>query len=81
MIYGRAGLPIVKILRRGRLSDVRRLDNRKPDNRDREAVRLGDYVVVTYGDDKEYLYHRAFLRADRGAAEIETAIEATGGAP
>lgn len=77
MIYGRGGIPIT-IRRLGTLDDVKRLDGRKPDKIDRDAVKHGSYVVATWNDDpeKERLYHLAFLRADGGSLEISAAIEA-----
>jgi len=74
MIYGRFGNPVT-IKRRGTLDDVRKLDGRKPDKQDREALALGSYVVVEC-DGKERLYHLAFLRADGGIREIDAAMEA-----
>lgn len=78
MIYGRTGLP-VKIARAATIADVEKLDGRKPDKRDREAIRCGCYLVCTYPDHPEAgerLYHIGFLKADRGAAEISEAIRA-----
>lgn len=82
MIYGRFGDP-VRILRTAVLEDVKRLEGRRPDRQDREAIKNGSYVVVAgadvpgqRGDPAERLYHQAFLRADRGAVEIGEAIEA-----
>jgi hypothetical protein len=73
VIYGRFG-DEVTVVRRGTLADVKALDNRKPDKRDRDIVELGGYVVVRQDDGVERLYHLAFLRADGGIAEIDTAI-------
>lgn len=72
MIYGRFGQPVT-IVRIGTLQDVIDLDNRKPDQQDKEAVELGSYVVVKDGE-KLRLYHQAFLRADGGAKEIAKTI-------
>lgn len=73
MIYGRTGNE-VKILRRGTLDDVTKLDGRKPDKQDREAIKLDAYFVVEcFG--QERLYHLAFIRADGGAKEIDDEIE------
>ena len=73
MIYGRFG-GTVTILRTAVLADVQRLDERKPDKKDKEALKLGAYIVVR-SDDKERLYHQAYLRADGGSVEIGKAIE------
>lgn len=76
MIYGRFGDPIT-IVRVATLEDVRKLEGRKPDKADLEAVRNGSYVVVRRTDDSaERLYHQAFMRADDGSREITAAIEA-----
>ena len=79
MIYGRFG-DEVKILRTAVLADVERLDGRKPDKHDRDAIKGGCYVVVKSAnhreDQKERLYAQAFLRADGGSREIGEAIEA-----
>ena len=77
-IYGRFG-DAVKILRMGTLVDVKVLDKRKPDKRDRAAVANGSYVVVRFGDGEpgaagEQLYSLAFLRADGGLPEIMDAV-------
>lgn len=74
MIYGRFGQPVT-IIRVAILDDVKKLDGRRPDKQDREALKHGSYVVVR-DDDKERLYHQAFLRADGGAREIGDAIDA-----
>lgn len=77
MIYGRFGTQVT-ILRLATLEDVEKLDGRKPDKQDREAVANTSYVVVVdEGDEKkrERLYHQAFLRADRGSVEISEALE------
>lgn len=84
MIYGRFHCDefpnIVTILRIGTLDDVMRLDGRKPDKIDKQAVGLGSYVVVRekdgLGAGKERLYHIGYLRADNGWNEISNAIEA-----
>jgi hypothetical protein len=75
MIYGRFGDPVT-IVRRGTLKDVEKLDGRKPDKQDREAIKSASYVVVLVLDDgRERLCHLAYLRADRGALEIGEALE------
>ncbi len=74
MIYGRCGQPVV-IKRRAVLADVKRLDGRRPDARDKVAIADGSYVVAV-DDGAERLYHQAFLRADRGSVEISEAIAA-----
>ena len=75
MIYSRFGEEC-KITRVAKLADVSKLDNRKPDKQDRDALKNGSYVVVQFSDGKERLYHQAFLRADRGSLEITEAIAA-----
>jgi hypothetical protein len=77
MIYGRFGQP-VQIKRVARINDIKRLENRAPDERDRTALALGSYVVVT-DNEKERLYHIAYLRADGGSLEIDAAIRRRGG--
>lgn len=71
---------LLTIERMAEIGDVKRLDGRKPDKVDREAVKLGSYVVVKALDGtragKEELYHIANLRADGGWTEIQTAIDA-----
>lgn len=74
VIYGRAGQPVT-IKRLAVLADVQKLDGRKPDRQDREAIKHGSYVVVD-DDGVERLYHLAFLRADDGGREITAAIKA-----
>ena len=75
MIYGRFG-DQVEIVRTAVLSDVKRLEGRKPDRQDHDALENGSYVVVRSLDDKrERLYHQAYLRADGGAVEIGNALE------
>jgi hypothetical protein len=76
MIYGRAGQRVV-IQRLGTLADVKKLDKRKPDAQDREALKLNAYVVTSDADDGELrLHHIAFLRADNGSLEISAVVEA-----
>lgn len=75
MIYGRFGEEC-KIVRMAKLADVQKLDGRKPDKQDRDAIKNKSYVVIRFPGDSEKLYHQAFLRADRGALEIAEAIEA-----
>jgi hypothetical protein len=74
VIYGRGGQPVT-IVRVATINDVKALDNRKPDKRDREAIRCGSYVVVL-DDQVERLYHLGFLEADGGSLEIGDAIRA-----
>jgi hypothetical protein len=74
MIYGRFGDPLT-IVRRAVLADVKALDGRKPDAKDRQAIANDAYVVVRYADNgKEALYHLALLKADNGAQEIDAAL-------
>lgn len=73
MIYGRTGQPVT-ILRRAVLQDVERLDRRKPDKKDRAAIKSGSYVVVMHAG-KERLYHQAYLKADDGSYEITKTLE------
>ena len=80
-IYGRFGVEII-IKRRAVLGDVQKLDNRKPDKQDREAIKAGSYWVVDFvgtkdRDGRDRLYHLAYLRADGGIAEIDAACKAT----
>jgi len=83
-IYGRfhsTKFPnVVTVERMGTLADVKKLDGRRPDKIDKEAVKLGSYVVVKEHDGlnagKERLYHVANLRADDGWTEISKMIEA-----
>ncbi len=72
-IYGRFG-DKVKIVRIGTLEDVKKLDGRKPDKQDREAVKTGSYVVVEQDDGRKRLYHLAYIRADNGAREVSDVI-------
>ena len=72
-IYGRTG-DVVTVIRRGKLDDVQKLEGRKPDKKDREAVKNDGFVVVRHEDGKEALYHLAFLRADGGSLEISEAL-------
>lgn len=71
---------VVTIERMAKLEDIKRLDGRKPDKVDREAIKLGSYVVIKEGDGRnageERLYHIGRLRADGGWTEISLAIEA-----
>lgn len=74
MIYGRFGQE-VEVVRVAILVDVKRLDHRKPDKADRDAIRNGFYVVIRLLEDKkEQLYHKGLLRADGGLREIDEAI-------
>ncbi len=79
MIYGRFGNK-VEIVRVGTLDDVRKLDKRKPDRQDRDAIEVGSYVVTRSLDsedksDKLRLHHVAYLKADGGWKEIHARIE------
>lgn len=74
-IYGRFHDPVV-LLRLATIEDVQPLEGRSPDDRDRQAVEGGSYVVVRQDDGRKCLYHQAFLRADDGSREIAAAIEA-----
>ena len=71
-IYGRSGAPVT-IVRWATLGDVQKLDGRKPDKTDRQAIANDSYLVVRFADGKEQLYHQAYLRADGGAQEIGVA--------
>ncbi len=74
-IYGRFGAE-VKILRKAVLSDVEKLDNRKPDKQDRDRIKLGMLLVVDL-QGTERLYDYVYLRADGACQEIDAAIAAT----
>lgn len=76
-IYARFG-DEVTVVRYGTVDDVVKLDGRKPDKQDREAVANRSYVVVRFVDGKERLYHQAFLRADGGSLEITGALKGRG---
>lgn len=76
-VYGRFG-DIVTIRRLAVLADIEKLDGRKPEQRDRDALANGSYVVVDH-DGTERLYHLAYLRADGGSLEISEAIRALEG--
>lgn len=71
---------LLTIERMAVLDDVKRLDGRKPDKVDREAIKLGSYVVCKALDGsragREELYHIGYLKADDGWPEIHAAIEA-----
>lgn len=75
MVYGRFGNRVT-ILRLAKIEDVAKLEGRKPDKRDREAIANDSYVIVTDEDSQRQIYHQAFLRADGGAREISAIIEA-----
>ena len=81
MVYGRFGGEI-EIVREGTLADVRKLDGRKPDKQDRDAIELGSYVIWRHAGDgpggQEHLAHVAYLRADDGFKEIVDAMRAAG---
>lgn len=84
-IYDRFGFA-VKILRLAQPQDFRKIERRKPDKRDFEAMNLEAVVIVTDvaspngktmpGPEPENLIHIAFLRADGGLGEIQDAIKA-----
>lgn len=84
VIYGNFHTPedpnVLTIVRMGTLDDVKKLDKRRPDKIDKQAVELGSYVVVIQNG-KERLYHIGYLRADGGWPEISAAIEAVKGNP
>ena len=71
---------LLTIERMAVIEDVKRLDKRRPDKVDREAIKLGSYVVVKSHDGtragQEELYHIGYLKADGGWTEIHEAIEA-----
>jgi hypothetical protein len=70
---------LLTIERMAVLDDVKRLDKRKPNKVDREAIKLGSYVVCRAHDgtraEQEELYHIGYLKADGGWPEIHDAIE------
>jgi len=69
-IYGRWGNK-VQIVRRAKAKDFQALDNHKPNKLERAGLSIGSFWVVRGEDDeKERLYHLAFLRADGAFAEI-----------
>lgn len=74
-IYGRSGEPVT-IVRLGTLDDIKKLDGRKPDKTDRDAIANGSYLVVRFADGEEQVYHQAYLRADGAAQEIAAARDA-----
>lgn len=73
MIYGRSGLE-VKIVRIATLDDIKTLEKRNPDTQDFEALKSGSYMIVSFEDGSERVYHQAFLRADGGSKEISDKI-------
>lgn len=76
VIYGRWGSEVT-IVRVGTESDVRDLDNRKPDAHDRQRIADGCYLVTKSADDgRERLHDVAYLRADDGIREIMDAVRA-----
>jgi len=79
-IFSRFG-ETVDVVRVAELVDVERYEFRDPDERDRECVDAGEYLVIAYDDGAQDITHRGYLRADGGAHEIAEAIRyATGGA-
>jgi hypothetical protein len=76
VVYGRFGNP-VEVLRYGTLDDVRQLDGRKPDARDKKSVEARSYVVVRdiEAPFQMTLAHIAYLRADDGLNEIMAAVD------
>jgi hypothetical protein len=83
MLYGRFGGE-VEIVREGTLDDVRKLDGRKPDKQDRDAIANGSYVVIrhvvpaTQDGMRETLCHLSYLRADGAFPEIVEAMRSAG---
>lgn len=78
MIYGRWGGQ-VEPLRYGNIEDVKRLDNRKPDQIDRQNVENRCYVVCREVDTgRETLQGLAYMRADGGLTEILDALREKG---
>ena len=75
MVYGRFGNRVT-IQRMATIDDVKKLDGRKPDKQDRDALKNHSYVVVSEEDGRLRLYHQAFLRADDGAREIGAIVDA-----
>lgn len=79
MIYGRwhstQDPDAVTILRIATIGDVKKLERPRPNKTAKEAIERGSYVVVLE-DGKERLYHQALLRADDGAREIPTILDA-----
>ena len=76
MIRGRFGDP-VEIVRLATLEDVQAIDYlRRPDARDRAAIRAGQLLVIRYLDNTggEDLALIGYLRADGGLGEIQDAI-------
>ena len=74
-IYGRWGQEVT-VVRTAVLADVELLTGTKPDQQDRDALKLGSYVVTQNVDTaKMVLHHLAFMRADGGAVEIGKATE------
>lgn len=72
-IYGRFN-DVVTLKRFAVLEDVERLEGRKPDAIDLEAIEHGFYVVVEQDDGTEGLYHQAYLRAANGIVELQQAL-------
>jgi len=66
---------VVRLARMATLADVRKLEGRKPDKRDRDALALGSYVVVVTAAKRERLCHQAYLKADGGSLEIQKEID------
>jgi hypothetical protein len=75
MIFGRWGQP-VEIVRPAVLRDIRKFDGRRPNGKDRAALRNGSYVIVREREGEiERLYHQCYLRATDGSREITAAIK------
>lgn len=79
-IFSRFG-ETVDVVRVAELADVERFENRAPDEKDRECIDAGAYIVVAYDDGAEDITHRGYLRADGGAQEIAAAIAHAEGRP
>jgi hypothetical protein len=79
-IYGRFGHKLT-VVRFATLDDVQRLEKRKPDQQDREAIKHGSYVITRLEEGAHTgrvdIHHQAYLRADDGSREITAALEAT----
>lgn len=73
-IYGQVG-DVIVLKRLADEGDVRRLEGREPDARDRTALQSLSYFVVDQDDGTEALYHVAYLRATGGSREIDEIID------
>lgn len=73
-IYSRFGSEVT-LERLAILEDIERLDGRKPDAHDRRRIQDECYIVVRrVADGRRILADVAYLRADGGLSEIESAI-------